>query len=140
MHPSAIHVAARKGNLEMCRLLVEAYGADIDAEDAYETMSPLVHAAFAKNHDTCILLLNMNADVDRKKNSRRETSLDVLERWQIHTPIYAWLKDRDAARAFARLMHHARNTHKKNCCTDSMLFDINLVAEITSFVTPRDKP
>jgi hypothetical protein len=64
----------------------------------------------------------------------------VLQRAIENDAIRAWLKDRDAAAAFARVTMHARRTHKQDVWTDSSLFDKHLIGEITAFVTPRARP
>ena len=61
---TALHVAARKGNFEICQLLVSK-GATVDALDS-ENGTALHFAAFIGNLEICQLLLSKGATVDAK--------------------------------------------------------------------------
>jgi hypothetical protein len=56
---TALHIAARQGNLEMARILVEN-GADVNAIDL-EGWTPLMRAAFFQNNEIVDLLLSNGA-------------------------------------------------------------------------------
>ncbi|KAK2711655.1 ankyrin repeat domain-containing protein 2-like [Artemia franciscana] len=59
---TALHVAARQGNLEICQVLVSK-GATVDALDS-ENGTALHFAAFKGNLEICQLLLSKGATVD----------------------------------------------------------------------------
>jgi hypothetical protein len=136
---SALHFAAFR-DAALCRPLVDEFGADVHAVDAFENTA-LIYAAIAAEPDACVTLLNSNANPDTT-NESGQTALQICREYggarvtKVAPAIRAWLKDRDAAAAFARGTMHARRTRKKQCWTDSKLFDKHLIGEITSFVTP----
>ena len=67
---SALNIAARKGNIEICKILLEN-GANINITDN-EGWTPLMRAALAKNADLVRMLILQGAD-PRKMNSTGET-------------------------------------------------------------------
>ena len=71
---SALHIAARKGNLEICKILVDN-GADVNSSDN-EGWTPLMRAAISENVDLIKLLINSGADI-KKANSNGETSIII---------------------------------------------------------------
>jgi ankyrin repeat protein len=134
---AALHWSACRGNVALCRLFVESHGADVNSQSYYYT-SPLMNAAQYGHGAVCTYLLNSKANAAARDNggltalrNASDSSSDAV------AAIRAWLKDREAAHAFARGTRHARRTLKQDDWTDSKLFDINLVDEITAFVTPR---
>jgi hypothetical protein len=134
---TCLHDAALCGNVPLCRAML-AHNADIDAVTTYK-QTPLFKAAFYNRANACTFLLNAGANVDAV-DSYDDTALQYAiryDRTDSVAAIQSWLKDRDAARAFARGTMHARRTHKEDDWTDSKLFDKHLVGEITAFVTPR---
>jgi hypothetical protein len=129
--------AARQGQLALYRTLVEQHGADVNTT-YISGVTPLMAAAWNGHADVCVYLLNAGARVDAK-TKQGKTALQESVRCNntdAVAAIRAWLKDRDAAAAFARGTMHARRTHKHGDWTDSMLFDKHLIPEITAFVTP----
>jgi hypothetical protein len=103
----------------------------------------LMTAAWNGKADVCAYLLRAKANVDAK-DEYGETALTIATH-EANTAdavsvLRAWLKDRAAARAFARGTMHARHAHKKGDWTDSKLFDKNIIGEITAFVTPPPAP
>jgi hypothetical protein len=69
---SALHIAARKGDLEISKILIEN-GANVNATDN-EGWTPLMRAVMAKNVDLIKVLMNHDAD-PRKMNSVGETAI-----------------------------------------------------------------
>ncbi len=67
---SALHIAARRGNIEICKILLEN-GANINITDN-EGWTPLMRAALAKNSDLVRMLLLRGAD-PKKMNSVGES-------------------------------------------------------------------
>ncbi len=67
---SALHIAARRGNSEICEILIEN-GADIDSSDN-EGWTPLMRATLAKKPDLVRMLIDQGAD-PKKMNSIGET-------------------------------------------------------------------
>jgi hypothetical protein len=125
---------------QTCELLLAAK-ASVHARTSIRGNTPLFHAAVFGLSHLCTLLLNANSDVTAK-NETGHTALEAAllrERPDAVAAIRQWVKDRDAARAFARGMRHAYNTRKTSSWADSKLFDINLVDEITAFVTAAYK-
>ncbi|XP_065557547.1 ankyrin repeat, PH and SEC7 domain containing protein secG-like [Artemia franciscana] len=66
---SALHVAARKGNLEICQLL-NSKGVTVDALDS-ENTTALHFAAFTGNLEICQLLVSKGATVDALDSKNR---------------------------------------------------------------------
>jgi hypothetical protein len=137
---TALHKAAARGYVPICSALLQR-GADPNAV-CIERYTPLSLAAAWWKPAVCTMLLNAGASPDFK-NSRGLTALEdarVRGATTCVDAIRAWMKDRDAAAAFARGTMHARRTHKQGVWTDSMLCDKHIVAEITACVTPRAPP
>ncbi len=67
---TALHIAARRGNLEICKILVEN-GANVNITDN-EGWTPLMRAAIAKNSELVKFLINNGAD-PKKMNLIGET-------------------------------------------------------------------
>jgi hypothetical protein len=129
-----LHCAVHRNNASLCNELL-LRGADIESKTRYGS-TPLNLAIYSRMSSMVTRLLNAGA----KKDNALEYAI-IEGRKTCADAIYAWLKDRDAAAAFARVtMDARRTTHKKGVWTDSMLFDKNLIAEITAFVTPCAPP
>ncbi len=67
---TALHIAARRGNLEICKILVES-GANVNIADN-EGWTPLMRAALAKNADLIKFLINQGSN-PKKMNLVGET-------------------------------------------------------------------
>jgi ankyrin repeat protein len=134
---TCLHEAALRGNVPLCRAML-AHNADIDAV-AINNETPLFKAVFRNRANACTFLLNAGANVDAVALNGKTAWQRVIRshRTDAAAAIQSWLKDRDAARAFARGTMHARLTHKSGDWTDSKLFDKHLIGEITAFVSPR---
>jgi hypothetical protein len=110
------------------------------AEREYGT-SVLMQAAEEGHVDCVKLLLYAQANPDAG-NTNCNTALHCALKAkyvEVASVIRAFVKDRDAARAFARGTRDARAKHRVGHWTDSNLCDVHLVAEITAFVTPAKK-
>jgi ankyrin repeat protein len=139
---SPLHYTAWLRRPRIAALLV-ARKADVNAADARQ-QTPLMQAAkhgyFA---DMCVLLLEAGADVTLR-NAKQHTAAHCAMRNNksgTASQLQAWparrarlLRNRAAAKAFARLQRRARKAHVHGHWTDSKLFDVNLLAEITAFV------
>jgi hypothetical protein len=127
----------------MCETLLQR-GADIDAVisvwcNTGGEWTALTVASVYGYPPRCTFLLNAGARVDAVC-SLGKTALQHAKthgKKECVDAIRAWLKDRDAAVAFAHGTMHARRAHKRGDWTNSKLFDKNLIGEITGFVTPR---
>ena len=71
---SPLHIASRKGNLEICKILIEN-GADVNVVDN-EGWTPLMRAITSKNSDLVKMLLDKGADA-KKLNSVGESSIII---------------------------------------------------------------
>jgi ankyrin repeat protein len=134
---TCLHYAADGDNVPLCRAML-AHNADVDAV-TINKHTPLFRAAVFNGANACTFLLNAGANVDAV-NCHDVTALEFAishDSTDSAAAIQSWLKDRDAARAFARGTMHARRTHKKGDWTDSKLFDKHLIGEIIAFVSPR---
>jgi ankyrin repeat protein len=128
----------RQHQVDICRTLVEEYGADVHAVDNSGRTCLMMTAQDSESVHACTYLLNAGANAGAVNNEGL-TALQFAINWENAdgvAAIRAWLKDRNAARAFARGTMHARRTHKQTYWTDSKLFDKHLIGEITAFVTP----
>jgi ankyrin repeat protein len=108
--------------------------------------TPLQLAAQLGRSHIAMLLLSAKADALASSGDGNaiEQALEHKHADTAHA-IRSWPKDSAAARAFERGMRHARyRTCSKQqqqqqqqpwCWTSSMIFDINLIDEITSYVT-----
>jgi hypothetical protein len=124
-------MAAAWRNATLCRELTLTYGANVNAVNATR-WTPLMYAAHHGHVPTCVLLLTLGADAAARSRNGYTAAQWAL---RVGNPaaaaaIGAWL----AARAFAQGTRHARRTHVKQHWTDSKLFDVNLIAEITAYV------
>ncbi len=75
---TVLHVAVFFGNVEICRVLVEA-GADVDAQD-HHCWTPLHRAAEFGNVEICRVLVGFGAQVDIQDREGR-TALDYAKRF-----------------------------------------------------------
>lgn len=88
-----LHVAAKNGNAELCKLLID-YGANVNAVTPSK-MTPL-HISVLENHVHIVqLLLENNANVHLREEGNRETPI-LLACSLGHTKIIQLLEERDA--------------------------------------------
>ena len=91
---AAMHVAAKNGSVDMCRLLLR-HGADPNSQDARDGDAALHHAARHGHVETVTLLLSRGAR-QRAKNktwdtplhlaAKTETSASRMRSWRTRTP------------------------------------------------------
>jgi hypothetical protein len=147
---AALHFAVEQGLATFCRKLLVLH-ADIDIVNAVTSRgwSALMTAACEGDAKFCRLMLDAGADVDAvvaptgvdhwtdEPGRTAEHIAIQYKRSDAFDAIQSWRTQRDAVAAFASGTTHARYAHKHGHWTDSKLFDINLVAEITAFlITP----
>ncbi len=63
---TALHYAARSGKLDICRLLVEDYHADVNVKTREGLATPLHRAAFMGRNEVCKFLIQQGARVNEQ--------------------------------------------------------------------------
>jgi ankyrin repeat protein len=102
----------------------------VNSRDAYRN-TPLHMAAMAGHTDTVQLLLELGADTAALDKYGETAAYYAVERR--NTQCARAIRNFSAL-TFARLTRRQRDAHVPGSWTDSMLFDINLVGEITAFL------
>jgi ankyrin repeat protein len=140
---SALHYAVSENAWDALRVLIKHSSPQVLCAQNKHGFSVLMEAAMSWPNNVevaqvCTLLLNANADAAAKDNQGRTALQLAVVRNRTHAAdgIRAWLKGRDAALAFMRGTRHARISHKKKYWTDSKLFDMHLIGEITAYIVP----
>lgn len=98
---SPLHHAARIGNEEVCKLLIDA-GADVEAEFDFNGERPLAVAVFHGNEEACKLLIDAGADY-HAKNSRGASAADTGRRERLrplHDELLAYIASKEERELF----------------------------------------
>ena len=105
---AAIHVAAKNGSVDMCRLLLR-HGADPNSQDARDGDAALHHAARHGHLETVTLLLSRGAR-QRAKNKTWYTPLHLAARNGDVRVAEALLADADAKGNAKEILDRARRS------------------------------
>jgi hypothetical protein len=143
---TALHYIADLSDRKLCRAALDR-GARVNATDDRDE-TPLMRAACHGRAHMCTFLLDYGkADVALRNVERRTAHELAREHGHTHAAraIRAWQTSSAAAFAFACGTRHARydtaHTHTAaDHWTNSKLFDVHLIDEITAFVSSNPTP